>query len=345
MLNMLRDHSATSPYRACDVFWRGCALELHPASSVFHHLQIGGVGVVELNRLELEMMRLLEYRLRVPACTIDQRVRLLLSRAEAKPGRREVSSAGGQQQHRTEDAADVMVESPQSSAAGAALSRVASQESVVGGGSPRFTAGSREHAAAGSGQGLGCAVGAAPGAVSAFQTGRPPLSFAAVAARPRLCGGSPPTRSSAGAWHYQPAQQQPQPQQMQQQANSAAIPAAAQEAPPVPAARQPSWPPASGALTAATPAPVMRSPSVPVSAKLRGNAGAPPSFAAVVAQAPKRGRASIDGGSGAGSRWQPAQRSERSARAMAPPVSMATAAAAHMGGGHVQRVPEGIKAC
>jgi len=304
-------------------------------------VQIGGVGVVELNRLELEMMRLLEYRLRVPACTIEQRVRLLLSRAEAKRGQQEVSLMG--HQRGTGDAADAMVDSPQSSAAGAALSRVASQESVVGGGSPRFTAGPREHAAAGSGQGLGCALGAASGAASAFQIGRPPLSFAAVAARPRLCGGSPPGRSSAGAWHYQPAQQQPQPQQMQmqQQQANAAIPAAGQDAPSVPGARQPSWPPMSGAQ-AATPAPATRSPSVPAPG-LRQKAAAP-SFAAVVA-APKRGRASIDGASGGGSRWQPAQRSERQARAVAPPASMATAAAAHMGSGHAQRVPEGIKAC
>ena len=286
------------------------------------------------------MMRLLEYRLRVPACTIDARVRLLLSRAEAKLGQ-EVSSAAPQR--RTDDAADAMVESPQSSAAGVALSRVASQESVAGGGSPRHSTGSREHAAAGSVQGPGCAAGAAPNVASAFQSNRPPLSFAAAVARPRLQGGSPPSRSSAGAWHYQPALQQPQPQQMQQQQRQQyqANPAAAgQDAPPVPGARQPSWPPMSGA-----PAPATRSPSVSANHGIRGKSGVP-SFAAVVA-APKRGRASLDGGSGGGgSRWQPAGRVDRPVRMMAPSMSsMTAAAAAQMGSGHVQRVSEGIKAC
>ena len=302
--------------------------------------QIGGVGIAELNRLELEMMRLLEYRLRVPACTVDERVRFLLGRAEAKAGR---EASSGLVQQGTEDAAEAMVESPQSSAASAGLARVASQESVAGR-SPRCLpakAGSRERATEGGGaQALSDAAGAAaPGPASAFQTGRPPLSFAAAVARLRPSGGSPPGRLTGGWQHQQPQQQQQQ--QPQHLLQHVAFSATEHDAPCLPGARQPSWPPMAG-VPVGGPVIAVRSPSVPPSG-LRVKAGAP-SFAAVVA-APKRGRGSIDGGfSGGGSRRQTGARGDRPPRPMAPPVSAATAAAA-MGGSHVQRVLEGIKAC
>ena len=314
-----------------------CALQLSRADAVMFAPQIGGVGVAELNRLELEMMRLMDYRLRVPARTLDERVRFLLMRAEAKAGCQ--LAVGAAAQRSAEDAGEAMVESPQSSAAGAALARVPSQESVIGG-SPRCALVEAAYqmrcaAVGGTMQGSGLTAGSGPAGAAAAppsQVPRPPLSFAAAVARSRPLGGSPPGRFSAGVW-------QPQPQQQQEQQRVTG-PSAAAEAP-MPGARQPSWPPMTGGLAPApTSMATLRAPGVPLHGAHAG--GGTPSFAAVVA-APKRGRVSAEG---RGARWQAAApRFGTGDRPPRPTPSAVAAAAVHMGGGRVQGLPEGIKAC